>query len=71
MEGRHSTLTVAANTGDIADYVSGVHARGSELAQAGAYLHWYSKYGVEKHEVKPPDTAFVRDVMGYPLAPST
>lgn len=52
MPGRHQTLTVASNRVEVADYLESIQARGAELAQAGAYFHWYSKYGVAREQIE-------------------
>ncbi len=49
IEARRSML-LATNTDVINDALLRVLDRSSRMLQAGAYLHWYTRYGTELHE---------------------
>ncbi|XP_071100932.1 tubulin delta chain-like [Haliotis cracherodii] len=41
-----SSITIAANYGSVVDYLETVLERSKVMFEAGAYLHWYDRYGV-------------------------
>ena len=46
--GHLKMATVVANSSVVLDYLAGVRERSKVMWEAGAYLHWYERYGCEK-----------------------
>ena len=47
-----SSITLASNYSSIIDTVEQIRANAQIKYNAGAFLHWYSKYGCEKVSMK-------------------
>ncbi|KAG9337757.1 hypothetical protein JZ751_028255 [Albula glossodonta] len=45
-------LTVCSNHSSVSDLLCRVMRRSGEMIRAGAYLHWYQRYGVEAEEFR-------------------
>lgn len=46
--GQTKMATILANSSVVLDYVGGVQEQAGEMFRAGAYLHWYERYGCER-----------------------
>ena len=46
--GQSKMATILANSSVVLNYVEGVEARARVMFEAGAYLHWYERYGCER-----------------------
>jgi len=59
------SLTVAANSDGMLPTLVGCITRADELLRAGAYLHWYERFGVERTHIEAAAEAVLNTVDAY------